>query len=93
MRKRRIRMMKVMIIVFVIVTTLVSVTALSNGDRGKYANYTEVYVKPGDTLWGIAEEYYGDSVDLRRAVFAISECSSLEGADIYVGQKLLVPEL
>lgn len=86
-------MLKIMVIVFILVTTLVSVTALSNGDRGKYATYTEVYVKPGDTLWGIASEYYGDSVDLRRAVFAIAECTGLDGAEIYVGQKLLVPEL
>ena len=93
MRKRRIKMIKIMVIVFIIVTTLVSVTALSNGDRGKYASFTEVYVKPGDTLWGIASEYYGDSVDLRRAVFAICECTGLDGAKIYVGQKLLVPEL
>ena len=93
MRKRRIKMIKIMVIVFIIVTTLVSVTALSNGDRGKYASFTEVYVKPGDTLWGIASEYYGDSVDLRRAVFAICECTGLDGAEIYFGKKLLVPEL
>lgn len=92
-RTRRIRMMKIMIAVLVTVTALVSVTALSNGDRGKYASYTEVYVKPGDTLWEIASEHYGNSVDIRKAVYAICECTGIDGGNIYTGQKLLIPEL
>ncbi len=93
MRKKRIKMIKIMALVLLLVTTLVSVNVLSNGDRGKYAEYTEVYVKPGDTLWDIAAEYYGDEIDLRRGVYAIAECTGIDGGSIYVGQKLLVPSL
>lgn len=92
-RRKKLNFIKITAAVLIIVTALVSVTCLSNGDRGKYAYYTEVYVKPGDTLWEIAAENYGTSVDLRKGVYAIMECSGITSGDIYVGQKLLVPEL
>lgn len=92
-RRKKINLIKITTVILIMVTILVSITCLSNGDRGKYAYYTEVYVKPGDTLWEIAAEHYGESVDLRKGVYAIMECSGINSGDIYAGQKLLVPEL
>ena len=85
MRKKRIKMIKIMVIVFIIVTTLVSVTALSNGDRGKYASFTEVYVKPGDTLWGIGQRYGKTVAELVRLYPWISNPNL-----IYAGQEVRV---
>lgn len=80
-------------IAIVLVSTLVSVSVLSNSENGKYGIYEEVYVKPGDTLWSIAEEYYGGSVDLREAVYAIKECSEIKDGCIYSGQLIKLPQL
>lgn len=91
-RQRKVKMFKAFVMALLIVSTIVSLNVLSNGDRGKYADYDEVYVKHGDTLWDIAREYYGDSIDLREGVYAIIECSALESENIYFGQKLLVPK-
>lgn len=93
MKRKKLSFIKITVAILIIVTVLVSITCLSNGDRGKYAYYTEVYVKPGDTLWEIAAENYGEKIDLRKGVYAIMECSGITSGDIYVGQKLLVPEL
>jgi nucleoid-associated protein YgaU len=49
------------------------------------ATYT---VEPGDTLWGIAERFYGDGSKYQ----AIADASSVENPDlIYPGQVLTIP--
>ena len=89
----KIRMFKIMVIALILVTTILSFSALSSGDKKSYDEYEEVYVRPGDTLWTIAEDFYGDSVDIREAVYAIKECSDIESGMLSVGQKLLLPVL
>ena len=92
-RKMKIRMFKIMAVALILVTTLLSYSALSSGDKKSYDEYEEVYVRPGDTLWTIAEDFYGSSIDLREAVFMIKECSGIESSSLTIGQKLLVPVL
>ena len=48
-----------------------------------------VTVKPYDTLWTIAERRYGG--DIRDAVWRIERANHLTGADVRVGQKLVLP--
>jgi LysM repeat protein len=48
-------------------------------------------VQTGDTLWSIAERYYGDSGDLRRAVWQLRERNELSNATITPGQRLVLP--
>ena len=48
-----------------------------------------VTVKPYDTLWSIAESHYGG--DVRDAVWRIERANHLSGADISVGERLVLP--
>lgn len=92
-RKMKIRLFKISVIALILVTTLLSFSALSSGDKKTYDEFEEVYVRPGDTLWTIAEDFYGNGVDIREAVYAIKECSGIDSGALSVGQKLLVPVL
>ena len=48
-----------------------------------------VTVKPHDTLWSIAERRYGG--DVRDAIWRIEQANHLSGADISVGERLVLP--
>jgi LysM repeat protein len=48
------------------------------------------HVKPGDTLWSIAEAH-GSGGDLRAAVYSIRTANHLSGATIVPGQTLVLP--
>ena len=92
-RKMKIKMFKMLTIALIIVSTLLSFSALSSGDKKSYDEFEVVYVRPGDTLWSIAEEFYGSDMDMREAVYMIKECSEIESSSLTIGQKLLVPVL
>ena len=46
-------------------------------------------VRPGETLWSIADAKYGG--DPRAAVWELQEANGLSGATIVPGQRLLLP--
>ena len=48
-----------------------------------------VTVRPYQTLWSIAESHYGG--DVRDAIWRIEQTNHLAGADIRVGQRLVLP--
>jgi nucleoid-associated protein YgaU len=48
-----------------------------------------VTVRPYQTLWTIAERHY--SGDVRDAVWRIERANHLQGADVRVGQRLVLP--
>jgi nucleoid-associated protein YgaU len=48
-----------------------------------------VTVRPYDTLWAIAERNYGG--DVRDAIWRIERANHLSGADISVGERLVLP--
>jgi nucleoid-associated protein YgaU len=48
-----------------------------------------VTVKPYDTLWTIAQRHY--SGDPRDAIWRIEHANHLHGADVAVGQRLVLP--
>ena len=48
-----------------------------------------VTVKPYDTLWSIAERHYAG--DVRDAIWRIERANHLSGADVRIGQKLILP--
>jgi nucleoid-associated protein YgaU len=48
-----------------------------------------VTVRAYETLWSIAEQHYGG--DVRDAVWRIEKANHLQGADVRVGQTLVLP--
>jgi nucleoid-associated protein YgaU len=48
-----------------------------------------VTVRPHDTLWAIAQSHYAGSVEA--AIWRIERANHLAGADIRVGQRLVLP--
>ena len=48
-----------------------------------------VTVRPYQSLWTIAESHYGG--DIRDAIWRIERANHLRGADVSVGQKLVLP--
>jgi LysM repeat protein len=48
-----------------------------------------VTVKPYDTLWSIAQRHYAG--DPRAAIWRIEQANHLPGADVSVGQQLVLP--
>jgi predicted Zn-dependent protease len=79
--------MFVRIFILVAVAVLVwSATAHSSQAHGRKHVVT---VKPYDTLWTIAQRNYAG--DPRAAIWRIEKANHLPGADVSVGQKLLLP--
>jgi LysM domain len=69
---------------------LVSVT-LSNARVSNGAGHeTRHRVRPGETLWAIAEANYAG--DPRKAIWRIEQRNGLNGADITAGMVLLLPQ-
>ncbi len=54
--------------------------------------YTEIIVSPGDTLWSIARDYYGSSVDKRLAVYEIRNANHMKDTSLRAGQMIRLPE-
>ena len=79
--------MFVRILILVAVAVLVwSATAHSSQAHGRKQVVT---VKPYDTLWSIAQRHYGG--DPRAAIWRIEQANHLSGADVAVGQQLVLP--
>lgn len=54
--------------------------------------YTNYYVDKGDTLWSIANTITDENIDIREAVYDITQLNNLsESIYIYPGQQLLLP--
>jgi nucleoid-associated protein YgaU len=79
--------MFVRILILVGIAVLVwSATAHSSQAHGAKQVVT---VKPYDTLWSIAQRHYGG--DVRASVWRIEKANHLPGADVRVGQRLVLP--
>lgn len=52
--------------------------------------YDYVYIKAGDTLWDIANEYNND-IDIRKFIDIVKKENSLSSAVIYPGDIIKIP--
>ena len=70
------------------VALVLGLGVVAHSSRG--GGHRQVYVvKPYDTLWSIAASHYAG--DVRDAIWRIERANHLPGADVRVGQRLVLP--
>ena len=75
--------------IFILVGIAVLVWSATAHSSQAHGRKQVVTVKPYDTLWSIAQQHYGG--DPRAAVWRIEQANHLPGADVSVGQRLVLP--
>lgn len=55
------------------------------------ANYMEIQIEQGDTLWNLAKEFGPANQDLRKVVYQICMLNEISDDYIYPGQSILIP--
>jgi|HubBroStandDraft_1064217.scaffolds.fasta_scaffold1060475_1 LysM repeat protein len=75
-------------------SALVSVPMLSSSHlyAASREHLTTVTVRPGDTLWTIAERHSAAGANVEDSIDAIIAANHLSGAVIVAGQQLRIPE-
>jgi hypothetical protein len=63
------------------------------GEDGSVYTGDQYVVQQGDDLWSIAAARYGDTVDMRKAVYVIREVNQLDGSTVQPGDQLQLPYL
>lgn len=75
--------------IIAVLLCLVLVVAISVGCRADVQTEKyEYWVKPGDTLWDIAEEYAPRGTDKREYIFNVKRDNGLKTSDLYQGMVL-----
>ena len=95
-RKYRVKS-RIRFVTFIFVMLLLTATGI-NGLLGSLdargetrQEYVTVTVAYGDTLWDIAKEYLGDTMDVREAVHRIMTENGISAAELQPGQTLKIP--
>ncbi|MEO6913246.1 MAG: LysM peptidoglycan-binding domain-containing protein [Candidatus Baltobacteraceae bacterium] len=54
-------------------------------------HFTNITVRPGDTLWSIAARHAGEAGDVQATIDRISEANHLSAAELQPGEHLRIP--
>ena len=84
----RIRALSIISITVMVVLLLLASASHATGEVTETFDYR---VKPGDTLWEIAETHGPDGRDIRAIVSTIERINDLEGAMLQAGQVIELP--
>jgi LysM repeat protein len=75
-------------LLIVLCSAALAVGLAAHSSRGAGPKRTYV-VKPGDTLWSVAQKMYGG--DPRQGIWKIEQRNHLAAATIFPGEKLVLP--
>lgn len=96
-RKYRIRSkirftVSVMVMAVMAACGLGAFTGFNASAAAEKAEYVNIRVCGGDTLWDIAGTYKDESTDIREAVYEICSINDIEAEELVPGMMISVPE-
>lgn len=88
----RVRFTIFVVLVILFITTFANfLLGFNTANSSTYAEYTQVQVMSGDTLWSIAETYMDDDSDIRKSVYQLCQINDINASQLQAGMTLLVP--
>ncbi|MGI9666494.1 MAG: LysM peptidoglycan-binding domain-containing protein [Acidimicrobiia bacterium] len=78
-------------IISITVVVLLLLLASASHATGTVTDTFDYRVKPGDTLWNIAQEHGPEGLDVRNAVTTIERINGLSGSVLQAGQVIEIP--
>jgi len=84
----RIRALSIISITVIVVLLFLSSAVQATGQVTETADYR---VKPGDTLWQIAQTHGPEDADTRRIVAVIERINQIDGGNLQAGQVIEIP--
>jgi hypothetical protein len=80
------------VLALIIALMAINLLTLSvNAFNNQQAHFEETVVQSNDTLWTIAENITPNGQDVRYMVYIIRKVNHLDSAELYPGQRLLIP--
>ena len=84
----RFRALSIISITVIVVLLFLSSAVQATGQVTETADYR---VKPGDTLWQIAQTHGPEDADTRRIVAVIERINQIDGGNLQAGQVIEIP--
>lgn len=81
--------MSLMFLCTLIITLSIGFIA-TNANSSKDIEFIQVNVKPGESLWILADRYGNNKIDLRRYIYEIKKINNINDI-IYPGQIIEIP--
>lgn len=79
------------VIAIITATAMLSVFCISFAHSENSYSVCEFTVCEGDTLWGIAELYTDDSIDIREYIREIKKLNGMGTAELMPGDVIIIP--
>ena len=89
-RRRALAIVILVIAALAVVFSISQTQAAGATSHAGKANFTYVYVAPGDTLWSIATKYAPDR-DPQQEITDIQNLNALSSSNVVPGQRLALP--
>jgi hypothetical protein len=94
-KPRKLRCLAALTILILVLSAVFGVfTAEATDNKGSLRDMSSlqaVYVRDGDTLWGLVDEYYNYAGDIRRAIHEVEQINGIDNAIIQQGEVIYIP--
>jgi hypothetical protein len=83
--------LSIAIVSVIAIVALNGILGLSDASSMTRAEYIEIEVQFGDTLWDIAKTYMPRDRDIRESVYTLCQINEIKAHELQAGQSLIIP--